>query len=205
MSLPRPGPASRLFCIGRNYAGHAREMNAECPVEPVVFLKPGSCLRRMGQPLELPAGEGEVHYEGELVLLLSGEARAPFAAAALGLDLTLRERQARLKAGGLPWETAKAFDGAAAVGRFRRLGSGRLEGLRFETWLNGRLNQRGGVGDMIFPPADLLAFIRRFWRLRAGDLLFTGTPAGVGPLSPGDRIELRGPGLATARWEIKRV
>jgi hypothetical protein len=90
MSLPRPGPASRLFCIGRNYAGHAREMNAECPVEPVVFLKPGSCLRRMGQPLELPAGEGEVHYEGELVLLLSGEARAPFAAAALGLDLTLR-------------------------------------------------------------------------------------------------------------------
>lgn len=200
--LPPTSDASRLFCVGRNYADHAREMGAERPAEPVLFLKPGSVAVPPG-PARLPRGMGRVDFEGEMTLLLSGNPWRPVAGVGLGVDLTLRDRQAGLKEKRLPWDTAKAFDGSALLGGFTAL-SGRLDddfrALCFETRINGERRQHGCVSDMLFPPLELVKAVGRFWQLRAGDVIYTGTPAGVGPLQPGDVIEMQwsGGGIETA-------
>ncbi len=199
MSLPglESLPATRrIFCIGRNYAEHAREMGGGTAAsEPVVFMKPATSLVFQGQPLRLPHDRGSVHHEMELVLAIGREAEAvePAAApallagAALGLDLTLRDEQARLKQAGSPWELAKAFDGSAAVGRFS------AAPFSFDPQ----------ALDMLFPITAILAFLSRRWRLLPGDLVYTGTPAGVGPLRPADRIELSSPALGSYVWDCK--
>ena len=203
-------PATRrIFCIGRNYAEHAKEMGNALPPEPVVFMKPPTSLVT-GARLQLPRERGAVHHEMELVLALGREAAdvAPGAAMALvagvtlGLDLTLRDEQARLKQAGAPWELAKAFDGAAALGRFTpapfRFDPQALDML---CTVNGQVWQQGNTRDMLFPIGTILAFLSRRWRLLPGDLVFTGTPAGVGPLRPGDHIEISSPALATFGWD----
>lgn len=208
---PRVSDASRLICVGRNYADHAREMGAERPTEPVLFLKPGTAAVPPG-PARLPEGLGRVDFEGEMTLLLSGNSARPVAGIGLGVDLTLRERQSMLKEKRLPWDTAKAFDGSALLGGFSPFhedGDDDLRDLAFETRINGECRQQGRVSDMLFPPLALIDAVSRFWQPRAGDVLFTGTPSGVGPIEPGDVIEMNwtGGGLKAppAVWTMENA
>lgn len=192
-ALPPVSDASRIFCVGRNYAAHAREMGAERPTQPVFFMKPASSRVAPG-PVRLPRGHGRIDFEGELVLLLSGDPAAPVAGVGLGVDLTLRDRQAELKRQGLPWEPAKAFDGSALLSSFSPMHGPvdeQFARLMLETRLDGEVRQQAPATAMIFPPSELIRALSAYWHLRAGDLIFTGTPEGVGPIRPGDVIAMR--------------
>ena len=210
-SLPAP---QRIFCVGRNYADHAKELGNVMPEPgstPIIFMKPVTSLVEQGAPLVLPKGVGAVHHEMELVLALGeGGANIPAASAlkhvagaTLGLDLTLRDEQARLKQAGSPWELAKAFDGSAALGRFSPPGGFDLQVLDMLCTVNGQVRQHGNTRDMLFPVAAIIAFLSSRWRLLPGDLIYTGTPAGVGPLRPADRIEISSPSLGSFAWDCK--
>lgn len=191
-------PVRRIFCIGRNYAGHARELGNAIPAEPVVFMKPPASLVPPGGTIRLPQGSGAVHHEAEMVLALDG--RGGIRGVTLGLDLTLRELQARLKQAGQPWERAKAFDCSAPLGNFipaRDLDPDRLE---FHLHVNGALRQQGATRDMLFSCTALLEFLARYWRPVEGDIVFTGTPAGVGPVLPGDTLRLGGAAFGEFEW-----
>ncbi len=197
---------SKVVCIGRNYAAHAEELGNEVPEELVVFLKPNSAVRgtfdREGHGQAFPASiDGEaLHYEGEICLLVEG---GRFVAAGFGIDLTRRELQGRLKAKGLPWERAKAFDGAALLGPFERLPPA-FDVLGVALDIDGASVQRGDSSMMLFPPATLLRELGTFLTLTDGDVIMTGTPAGVGPVPPGARFEgcvlVDGEVLTTASW-----
>lgn len=203
----------RIFGVGRNYADHAKELGNVMPAPgstPIIFMKPVTSLVAPGAALLLPRGLGAVHHEMELVLLLgqggsdiaAAAALRHVAAATLGLDLTLRDEQARLKQAGQPWELAKAFDGSAAIGRFTPMTGGiDLQALEMHCTVNGALRQQGNTRDMLFPVSEIIAFLSRRWRLLPGDLIYTGTPAGVGPLQPGDRIELQCAALGSVAWD----
>ena len=206
--LPNLPASRRIFCIGRNYADHAKEMGNALPPEPVVFMKPVTSIVE-GAILKLPRDRGAVHHEMELVLALGREAEDVVPAAALsllagvtlGLDLTLRDEQARLKQSGSPWELAKAFEGSAALGRFTpQPFKFDPQALDMLCTVNGQVRQHGNTRDMLFSVPEILSFLSRRWRLLPGDLVFTGTPAGVGPLKPGDRIEISSPALDTFSW-----
>ena len=193
-----------IFCVGRNYAAHAREMGAApaSGAEPVIFLKPDQALVRPPKPLVFPEGIGEVHHEVEVVVRIGpgGEAEA----LALGLDLTDRTRQAAAKKEGLPWATAKGFRGSAAVGPFVLVARcPALDRLRFTLHVNGALKQAGDSAHMLYPIAQLLAHLRAWFGLRPNDLVFTGTPEGVGPLAPGDRCALALEGVPEAAAEFR--
>lgn len=199
----------RIFCIGRNYADHAKEMGSALPPEPMIFMKPPTSLVLEGQPLRLPRGRGSVHHEMELVLAIGREAEevAPeealglLAGVTLGLDLTLRDEQARLKQSGSPWELAKAFDGSAAVGAFTAAPLGfDPQAVQMSCRVNGSLRQHGNTSDMLFPIPAILAFLSRRWRLLPGDLVYTGTPAGVGPLVSGDFVEVEASEIGRFEW-----
>lgn len=182
----------KIVCIGRNYGAHARELGNAVPDEPVVFLKPESALVPLSGPLTLPAFSPDVHHEVELVYTIARRnGRAVADRVTLGLDLTARDLQRALKEKGLPWEKAKAFDGSAYVAEARLA----LESfpadhpIDFMLKRNGHVVQSGHSGEMIFDVATLIAHVERYMLLQPGDLLFTGTPAGVGPLAPGDQLE----------------
>jgi 2-keto-4-pentenoate hydratase/2-oxohepta-3-ene-1,7-dioic acid hydratase in catechol pathway len=186
-----------IICVGRNYADHAREMGVELPSEPILFLKPASALLPGGGTLVLPSWSREVHYEVELVVLLGAalrdatpaEAAKAFLAYGVGLDLTARDVQARAKAAGHPWAVSKGWPGSAPVSPFRPADQvGNPAALSLRLTVNGTVRQEDTTASMIRPVPDLLAFASTRFRLQAGDLLFTGTPAGVGPLAPGDRV-----------------
>jgi len=199
---------NRIFCIGKNYAEHVRELGGAPDDECVVFMKPPSCVVAAGQPLTLPRDRGSVHHEAELVLLLEGggsdlpadRALDHVAAFTLGLDLTLRDLQGQLKKKGAPWELCKAFDGAAPLGAWTRRSDQRLDALEFTCHVNGQLRQKGNTRDMLFPVPRLIHILSRTWKLEAGDIVFTGTPGGVGPLQPGDHVALAGSGLGPFEW-----
>lgn len=202
---PFPHTLGKVVCVGRNYADHARELNNPIPSEPLLFLKPATSVVDLEQPLRLPGGRGEVHYETEIALLigtaLSGPvdadtARAAIAGVGLGLDLTLRELQEQLKSRSHPWERAKAFDGACPLTPFVPVTEvPTLEDLRLQLSINGRLRQDGSSSDMITPIVRLLQHIAEVFTLMPGDVVLAGTPAGIGPLHPGDELELSLPGL----------
>jgi 2-keto-4-pentenoate hydratase/2-oxohepta-3-ene-1,7-dioic acid hydratase in catechol pathway len=199
---------NRIFCIGKNYAEHIRELGGTPDDDCVVFMKPASCVVPAGQTVVLPRDRGAVHHEAELVLLLEGggfsisteRALEHVAAFTLGLDLTLRDLQGQLKKKGAPWELSKAFDGAAPLGAWTRYAGQALDALEFTCHVNGQLRQKGNTGDMLFPVPRLIHILSRTWKLEAGDIVFTGTPAGVGPVQPGDRIALAGAGLGPFEW-----
>ena len=200
----------RIFCIGRNYAEHNKEMHSPRPAEPVIFMKPVTGLVREGEPLKLPRDQGAVHHEMELVLVLGREAAdvAPadaqgcVAGVTLGIDLTLRDLQNKLKGAGQPWELAKSFDGCAALGGLKPWAADfDLQALDMRCTVNGVLRQQGNTRDMLFPVTEIIPFLSRHWRLLPGDIIYTGTPAGVGPLLPGDRIEIESPILGSFRWQ----
>ncbi len=188
---------SKIVCVGRNYVAHIAELGNEVPDSMVVFGKPNSAI---GDTLFAAAGGEELHYEGEIALLVSG---GVFAAAGFGLDLTKRGLQSRLKEKGLPWERAKAFDGAALFSDFAPIEPD-CAALAVELDVDGAPRQRGDVSLMIYPPATILAELARFTTLEDGDIVMTGTPAGVGAVRAGEsftgRVLQRGKPLAEAAW-----
>lgn len=193
-----------LICVGRNYADHAREMGAVPPAEPILFLKPPSALLPGGGELRLPGWSEEVHHEVELVVLLGRDlrdadekrAREAVAAYAVGLDLTARDVQARAKEKGHPWSVAKGWPGSAPVSTFRPAEEVENPGsIALRLSVNGERRQEDSTASMLWPVSRLLAFASTRLALEAGDLLFTGTPAGVGPLRPGDRVVAEAEGV----------
>lgn len=201
----------RIFCIGRNYAEHAKELQNEVPGQPVIFMKPPSALVLPGQPISMPKHGKDLQHEVELVVKIGNHGRAATMQAArnmitglsLGLDLTLRDLQLNLKTKGLPWEMAKAFDGSAPVGYFTPLTSKLdLGNIDLCCEVNGQLRQLGNTGDMIFPVEQLVIAISAIWKLRPGDLIYTGTPAGVGSLKVGDIVTLKSPQLGRFSWNV---
>jgi len=196
-------PVGKIVCIGRNYAAHAAELGNPVPEQPLLFIKPPSAAASLGPVMCIPAALGSVHHELEIAVLIGSElrnanaeqARAAIAGIGLGIDLTLRELQDALKAKGHPWERAKGFDGAAALSGFAPLDANLdLENLELRLAVNGRRRQFGSSAQMLTPIVALIALASAQFTLWPGDVLLTGTPKGVGPLRPGDRLsgELRG-------------
>jgi len=206
----------KILCIGRNYAAHIRELDGHdrTPPEPVFFVKPDTALLRNNDPFYVPDFSVDLHYETELVVRIDRMAKcidarfAPrcYVEVGLGIDFTARDLQRVCMAEGLPWEISKAFDHSAAVSpRFVPLAElgGDIQRLRFEMRLNGELRQCGDTSGMIFGVDRLIAHLSRYITLRTGDLLFTGTPAGVGPVRPGDRLEAWLEGQKLLDFEIR--
>ena len=195
---PASLPLGKIVCVGRNFADHAKELNNSVPQEPVLFIKPSTSLADLGAPVEIPAAWGSCHFEAEMTVLIGqpltrcSEQQAADAIAGVGiaLDLTLRDLQAELKQQSLPWEKAKAFDGACPLSDFVRLPASELQDQQIQLRQNGQLKQDGNSADMITPVLQLLAYISQFFTLQPGDVVLTGTPAGVGPLAPGDELQL---------------
>lgn len=193
-------PMGKVVCVGRNYAEHARELNNPVPTEPLLFIKPATSVVPMTLPIKLVQGRGPVHYETEIALLigapLSGmvseeEAEAAIIGVGLALDLTLRELQDQLKAKSHPWERAKAFDGACPLSPFvPKAQAGDLHALSLQLDINGERRQQGSAAEMITPIVALVRHIANQFSLLPGDVVITGTPAGVGVLNPGDELTL---------------
>lgn len=188
----------KFICIGRNYSEHAKELNNAIPEKPVVFLKPATALLKDNKPFYFPEWTNDMHYETEVVLKVCKQgkyidekfAHKYFDEVTVGIDFTARALQSEQKAKGLPWEIAKAFDNSAAIGEFRKLSVlGKTQGFAFSMNLNGREVQKGNTDDMIFPVSKIIAYASQFFTLQVGDLIYTGTPAGVGPVKIGDRLE----------------
>lgn len=188
----------KIICIGRNYSEHARELKNEVPTEPVFFLKPDTALLRLNRPFFYPDFTRDLHYECEVVYRITkvGKCVAEKFAwtyateVGLGIDFTARDLQDQAKAAGLPWEKAKAFDQSAVISPFIPIADMPVQdNLEFELWKNGEKVQQGNTSDMLFPVPKLIAYVSRFMTLRTGDLLFTGTPSGVGPVAIGDVLE----------------
>ena len=191
-------PVRRILCVGRNYAAHAREMGGDPDrTPPFFFAKPADAVVADGETIPYPPLTSDLHHEVELVVAI-GHGGADIAARdaldcvfgyAVGIDLTRRDRQAEAKANGQPWEWGKAFDRSAPVGALRRASEiGHPAEGRIELSVNGTARQQGDLADMIWPVADIIAAASRSIALAPGDLLFTGTPAGVGPIHPGDTL-----------------
>lgn len=188
----------KIICVGRNYADHARELNNDVPTEPVIFLKPDSAILKDGKAFYVPDHLGSVHHELEIVLRIckNGKHISPKFAAdyydqiGLGIDFTARDLQTKLKNKGLPWELAKGFDGSAVLGEFvPKSQLGDMMNLQIELQVNGQKRQAGNTRDLLFSFEAIIAFVSQYFTLRQGDLIYTGTPAGVGPVVPGDTLE----------------
>ena len=188
---------SKIVCVGRNYAGHIEELGNETPAEMVVFIKPNSAISDI---LRSQIAETPLHFESELCFLVMA---GRLGAVAFGLDLTKRDLQSTLKCKGLPWERAKAFDGAALFSEFVPVPADTTD-LALQLEVDGAIRQAGGVETMIYKPATILEELGRFTSLEDGDLVMTGTPGGVGPIRKGERFEGRilaaGKVLVSATW-----
>ena len=205
----------KLICIGRNYAAHAAELNdgAELPKEPLFFLKPDTALLRNNDPFYIPSFSNEIHYECELVVKITRLAKCideKFASrcyeeVGLGIDFTARDLQREAIAKGLPWELCKGFDHSAALSNqfvpLKELG-GDVQNLEFEMELNGEVRQHGFTKDMLFSVDKIIAHVSKYMTLRIGDLIFTGTPVGVGAVKAGDNIKARLGGHELLNFDI---
>jgi 2-keto-4-pentenoate hydratase/2-oxohepta-3-ene-1,7-dioic acid hydratase in catechol pathway len=187
----------KIICIGRNYAEHAKEMNSEVPKEPVFFMKPDTALLKDGEPFYFPDFTSDLHHELEVVLKISKAGKhieEQFAAnyfeeIGLGIDFTARDLQAHCKAKGLPWEKAKSFDGSAPIGKFlSKKNFANNKSIPFRLELNGQVVQSGNTQDLIFSFEKIISYVSRFVTLKTGDLIFTGTPEGVGAVKIGDKL-----------------
>lgn len=196
-------PAGKVVCVGRNYAEHARELNNPIPEEPLLFIKPSTALASLRAPVALPKGLGDVHYEVEIAILIGKSLKSAaehvvgdaIAGIGVGLDLTLRDLQNRLKSNGHPWERAKAFDGACPLSEF-------VLPTIAEDWqtiplrlsIDGVVRQEGISSQMLFGILPLISHISQYFTLLPGDVVLTGTPAGVGALATGMRLKVEIPG-----------
>lgn len=190
----------KIFAVGMNYARHIQELDgASCkPAQPVIFLKPDSALLKDGKPFFVPDHLGRIDYEAELVVRICrlGKtiperfAHRYYDAVTVGIDFTARDLQRQARAAGLPWTLCKGFDGAAAVGEFLPVSQpGQVNSLHFHLDLNGQTVQTGCAADMLYSVDQLISHISRFFTLKTGDLLYTGTPVGVGPVAIDDHLE----------------
>ncbi|QCR35987.1 fumarylacetoacetate hydrolase family protein [Nissabacter sp. SGAir0207] len=192
-------PVSKVVCVGSNYAKHIKEMGNQASAEPVLFIKPETALCDLRQPIAIPKEFGSVHHEVELAVLIgsplkqASEERVASAIAGYGvaLDLTLRDLQAEFKKAGQPWEKAKGFDGSSPVSGFIPVAEfGDPQQATLKLAVNGDVRQQGTTADMITPILPLISYMSKFFTLRPGDIILTGTPEGVGPLAAGDALEI---------------
>jgi 2-keto-4-pentenoate hydratase/2-oxohepta-3-ene-1,7-dioic acid hydratase in catechol pathway len=187
----------KIICIGINYRKHAAEMGRSFPSEPVVFMKPDSSILKNNKPFFLPDFSSEIHYEVELVVKISrlGKGIHPkyapryYNEVTVGIDLTARDIQKRLSNDRYPWEISKCFDGSAPVGKFIPVSTiDDPQNLDFRLEINENIVQHGNTSDMIFSINEIISYASRFFTLKTGDLIFTGTPSGVGPLKKNDHL-----------------
>ncbi len=188
----------KILAIGQNYTEHNKELNSLNPSEPVVFMKPDSALLKNNKPFFIPDFTNELHYETELIIKFNrlGKNIDPkfshryYAEIGLGVDFTARDLQRKLKSEGKPWEISKAFDNSAVIGNFLSVSElGDIQKIEFHLDINGKTVQKGNSLDMIFPISELIGYVSRFFTIKIGDILFTGTPVGVGRVAVGDRLE----------------
>lgn len=187
----------KIICIGRNYAKHIEELANERPSEPVIFMKPDSAVLLKKNPFIIPPFSQDIHYEVELLVKINriGKfidqkfAHKYYEEIGLGIDFTARDLQSRLKEKGLPWEKAKAFDGSAVIGKFYNKSELNLEAIAFQLERNGEVVQDGNSSHMLWKIDELIAYVSQFFTLKIGDVIFTGTPAGVGRVEPNDELK----------------
>lgn len=188
----------KIICIGRNYAKHIAELQNEKPSEPVVFMKPDSAILLKQHPFVIPEFSNDIHHELELIVKINKVGKyidAKFAhkyydEISVGIDFTARDLQSELKAKGLPWEKAKAFDGSAVIGEFLSKSQfNSLENLTFELTNNNKTVQKGNTSHMLWKIEELISFVSQYFTLKIGDIIFTGTPAGVAAVKPEDVLE----------------
>ena len=187
----------KIICIGRNYAEHAKELGNEIPENPVIFMKPDTAILKKGSDFYIPEFSDDVHYELEVVLKISkggkyiqeDKASNHFDEIGLGIDFTARDLQSQLKAKGLPWELAKGFDGSAVVSEFYKKSDFDMRNLSFSLMKNKEKVQDGNTSMMIFSPEKIIAFVSQYFTLKTGDLIFTGTPKGVGKVAENDILQ----------------
>ena len=204
----------RIFCIGKNYDEHVKELGSTAPEEPVVFMKPVCSIVAPGETLSMPRHGSLLHHEVEVVLLIGrggqdvpeADALSHIAGITLGIDLTLRDVQGQLKKSGLPLELSKAFEQSAPLGHFKTYDTNSidLENLPFTCSVNDDLRQQGNTRDMLFPVRNLIHRLSGWWTLRPGDIIFTGTPSGVGPLKAGDQVDIESPVTGRFSWPLFR-
>jgi acylpyruvate hydrolase len=202
----------KIIAIGRNYAAHAKELNNPVPGKPVIFLKPDTALLKDNKPFYIPDFSNNIHFELEVVLKVAKEGKhiaEKFASkyydeVGLGIDFTARDIQAEHKEKGLPWELAKAFDHSAAVSEFLpKEEFTDLKNLDFELKINNEIRQKGNTNLMLFSYDYIISFVSKYITLKKGDLIFTGTPEGVGQVHPGDRLNANLAGRELLNFEIK--
>ena len=202
----------KIICIGRNYTNHIAELQNERPTEPVVFMKPDSAVLLKQHPFVLPEFSNDVHHEIELIVKINkvGKYIEPkfahkyYDEISVGIDFTARDLQDQLKAKGLPWEKAKAFDGSAVIGEFVPKDQfASLEDVNFELLKNGEIAQKGNSSLMLWKIDELVAYVSQFFTLKIGDIIFTGTPEGVAAVNPNDVLEGYLEGQQLFRIQVK--
>ncbi len=187
----------KIICIGRNYTAHIEELSNEKPSEPVIFTKPDTAVLKGNAPFYLPSYTNDVHHEVEVLLKISREgkniasefAHKYYEQIGLGIDFTARDLQTKAKDKGLPWAIAKGFNGSAPLSHFVDKSKYDLSNLNFSLKVNGELKQEGNTSLMLYTFDEIIAYVSTFFTLKKGDVIFTGTPAGVGKVSIGDRLE----------------
>lgn len=197
-------PVGKAVCVGLNYAAHVAEMNSQRSEEPLLFIKPTTALCHLSDPIDIPQGLGACHFETEMTILIgtplqhcdAHSARKGIAGIGVALDLTLRDLQNQLKKAGQPWEKSKGWDGACPTSPFLKPELvPDLQNVRLQLRQNGELRQDGNTAQMLTPVLELICYISQFFTLLPGDLVLTGTPAGVGPIQSGDHLEVELVGL----------
>ncbi|WP_373974939.1 fumarylacetoacetate hydrolase family protein [Chitinibacter sp. SCUT-21] len=202
---------NNIFCVARNYVAHAKEMGSVITEDPMFFIKPNSAVLQSGEAIVLPSWSNNVHHELELVALIGkggkniaeADALGHVVGYTLGLDLTARDVQAEAKKAGNPWTLAKGFDGAAVLGRFIAADGIDPTTQNFTLKINGQLRQAADTRDMAFPVAKLIAYLSSRFTLQAGDLIYTGTPEGVGQIVAGDELLLEWPNRVVEQFIVR--
>ncbi|OEK04279.1 fumarylacetoacetate hydrolase family protein [Roseivirga misakiensis] len=187
----------KIIAIGRNYTAHIEELKNERPSEPVIFMKPDTALLRNDAPFYYPDFSKDIHYEVEVLIKICKEgkyieeqfAHKYYQEVGIGVDFTARDLQSKCKEKGLPWEIAKGFNGSAPISNFLPKENFNLEDLNFSLSKNGEPVQKGNTSLMLYNFDQIIAYISKFFTLKTGDIIFTGTPAGVGPIVVGDKLE----------------
>lgn len=186
-----------LFCVGRNYSEHAKELNNQIPAEPVIFLKPPTAVLPSERPMYYPEFTKDLHYEIELIFKIHKKGKSVpenqawdyISHISVGIDFTARDLQQKCKEKSLPWEISKAFDCSAVIGKWIPKEELQMDRLQFKLLKNGIVVQTGHIYEMIFSVPYLIHYLSQFFKLNKGDVLFTGTPSGVGPVQIGDKLE----------------
>jgi acylpyruvate hydrolase len=202
----------KIICIGRNYAEHIAELNNERPDEPVIFSKPDTAILKDGEPFYYPDFSQDIHHEVEIIVKINkmGKnidekfAHKYYDEIGIGIDFTARDIQSKLKAKGLPWDLAKGFNGAAPISDFVSKSKYEdLKSLNFHLDVNNERKQIGNTSMMLYPIDTIIAFISKYFTLKVGDIIFTGTPAGVGPVKIGDTLSCFIEGEKMLEFEVK--